>query len=129
MSSTSSPKKLQNLPISYRSGYEYPIFAYQIRTPAASGSSGLWLIFRSNGSMRWNAFIRAFMKGAQAPGNSLCTTRRSEEHTSELQSRLHLVCRLLLEKKKIINTILMICVYFFILLIYSFQHLIIVRNI
>src|SRR2546422_2331573 len=34
--------------------------------------------------------------------------RRSEEHTSELQSRLHLVCRLLLEKKKkktnIINT-------------------------
>src|SRR2546422_8054861 len=28
------------------------------------------------------------------------TSRRSEEHTSELQSRLHLVCRLLLEKKK-----------------------------
>src|SRR2546422_1652894 len=27
--------------------------------------------------------------------------RRSEEHTSELQSRLHLVCRLLLEKKKL----------------------------
>src|SRR2546422_4876772 len=31
--------------------------------------------------------------GEQSPG-------RSEEHTSELQSRLHLVCRLLLEKKK-----------------------------
>src|SRR2546429_1416096 len=32
---------------------------------------------------------------------------RSEEHTSELQSRLHLVCRLLLEKKKTkIDTIL-----------------------
>src|SRR2546422_2597833 len=32
----------------------------------------------------------------------VCATRlpRSEEHTSELQSRLHLVCRLLLEKKK-----------------------------
>src|SRR2546429_7111385 len=29
---------------------------------------------------------------------------RSEEHTSELQSRLHLVCRLLLEKKKRENT-------------------------
>src|SRR2546422_6808583 len=29
--------------------------------------------------------------------------RRSEEHTSELQSRLHLVCRLLLEKKKTIR--------------------------
>src|SRR2546422_6875898 len=28
---------------------------------------------------------------------------RSEEHTSELQSRLHLVCRLLLEKKKIMS--------------------------
>src|SRR2546422_4625350 len=28
------------------------------------------------------------------------TLARSEEHTSELQSRLHLVCRLLLEKKK-----------------------------
>src|SRR2546422_4022217 len=28
------------------------------------------------------------------------TVGRSEEHTSELQSRLHLVCRLLLEKKK-----------------------------
>src|SRR5687768_18442416 len=30
---------------------------------------------------------------------------RSEEHTSELQSRLHLVCRLLLEKKKIKHSI------------------------
>src|SRR2546422_5008256 len=30
----------------------------------------------------------------------LVLTVRSEEHTSELQSRLHLVCRLLLEKKK-----------------------------
>src|SRR5947199_1653530 len=30
--------------------------------------------------------------------------RRSEEHTSELQSLRHLVCRLLLEKKKNINT-------------------------
>src|SRR2546422_6480303 len=30
---------------------------------------------------------------------------RSEEHTSELQSRLHLVCRLLLEKKKNTQTV------------------------
>src|SRR3712207_7718412 len=30
--------------------------------------------------------------------------QRSEEHTSELQSRQYLVCRLLLEKKKIMNT-------------------------
>src|SRR2546429_2773063 len=37
--------------------------------------------------------------GHEAPSKyfELC---RSEEHTSELQSRLHLVCRLLLEKKK-----------------------------
>src|SRR3989449_6869212 len=36
------------------------------------------------------------------PGEALVAVpgRRSEEHTSELQSRLHLVCRLLLEKKK-----------------------------
>src|SRR2546422_3919454 len=38
---------------------------------------------------------------------------RSEEHTSELQSRLHLVCRLLLEKKKQ----LLLWVLFFIILI------------
>src|SRR3712207_6926782 len=32
-----------------------------------------------------------------------CSARRSEEHTSELQSRQYLVCRLLLEKKKNYN--------------------------
>src|SRR2546429_10017826 len=34
------------------------------------------------------------------PRRSAAAHTRSEEHTSELQSRLHLVCRLLLEKKK-----------------------------
>src|SRR5687768_17769174 len=44
--------------------------------------------------------------GVQQPGDAdrerhaPAAERRSEEHTSELQSRLHLVCRLLLEKKK-----------------------------
>src|SRR2546422_7023708 len=38
--------------------------------------------------------------GADALANDLFDEFRSEEHTSELQSRLHLVCRLLLEKKK-----------------------------
>src|SRR2546429_1597577 len=33
-------------------------------------------------------------------GGEIDDHHRSEEHTSELQSRLHLVCRLLLEKKK-----------------------------
>src|SRR2546429_6490954 len=37
---------------------------------------------------------------------------RSEEHTSELQSRLHLVCRLLLEKKKKISVILHLSLQF-----------------
>src|SRR3712207_8709169 len=35
-----------------------------------------------------------------APGFRVSGPRRSEEHTSELQSRQYLVCRLLLEKKK-----------------------------
>src|SRR3989449_2069663 len=38
--------------------------------------------------------------GAAARPGSDRRGNRSEEHTSELQSRLHLVCRLLLEKKK-----------------------------
>src|SRR2546429_2095770 len=37
---------------------------------------------------------------ASRPGVNTQLAPRSEEHTSELQSRLHLVCRLLLEKKK-----------------------------
>src|SRR2546422_4593212 len=37
---------------------------------------------------------------ADRPGRTRAVAMRSEEHTSELQSRLHLVCRLLLEKKK-----------------------------
>src|SRR2546422_7051024 len=37
---------------------------------------------------------------ANAKNSASCEISRSEEHTSELQSRLHLVCRLLLEKKK-----------------------------
>src|SRR2546422_6734027 len=38
--------------------------------------------------------------GAAVANVVLGVEERSEEHTSELQSRLHLVCRLLLEKKK-----------------------------
>src|SRR2546429_5411476 len=37
---------------------------------------------------------------AQAHAQTAAPAPRSEEHTSELQSRLHLVCRLLLAKKK-----------------------------
>src|SRR2546422_7703172 len=46
-----------------------------------------------------------FVQGGRLPGFTpqgplRSALYRSEEHTSELQSRLHLVCRLLLEKKK-----------------------------
>src|SRR3989442_10632533 len=46
---------------------------------------------------------RAIVKGTEEPGLARSVYSkmvRSEEHTSELQSRPHLVCRLLLEKKK-----------------------------
>src|SRR2546422_8532723 len=39
-------------------------------------------------------------QGSDERGRGRRPDQRSEEHTSELQSRLHLVCRLLLEKKK-----------------------------
>src|SRR5689334_23605565 len=38
--------------------------------------------------------------GVLGEGDALLEDTRSEEHTSELQSQFHLVCRLLLEKKK-----------------------------
>src|SRR5690625_6814115 len=41
--------------------------------------------------------------GACEPAVTTASMLRSEEHTSELQSRGHLVCRLLLEKKKTID--------------------------
>src|SRR2546422_6681511 len=44
--------------------------------------------------------VGALAVGGLLGNDRLGTGRRSEEHTSELQSRLHLVCRLLLEKKK-----------------------------
>src|SRR5260370_42193327 len=43
---------------------------------------------------------RSAISRSRAPWTSSPTRSRSEEHTSELQSHLNLVCRLLLEKKK-----------------------------
>src|SRR3712207_6983052 len=49
--------------------------------------------------VRCSARARASRR-ANSPGDRMpCSSRRSEEHTSELQSRQYLVCRLLLEKK------------------------------
>src|SRR5689334_25215669 len=54
--------------------------------------------------------------GARAPAaerrqSGSRRSRRSEEHTSELQSQFHLVCRLLLEKKKYIPLLLAALVF------------------
>src|SRR2546422_8570908 len=45
-------------------------------------------------------FLRGLVRAVPPEDVTAIVNTRSEEHTSELQSRLHLVCRLLLEKKK-----------------------------
>src|SRR3712207_7188229 len=45
----------------------------------------------------------AMAMGCEAGSPAALTSKRSEEHTSELQSRQYLVCRLLLEKKYILT--------------------------
>src|SRR2546429_2896526 len=81
-----------------------------IRRPPRSTLFPYTTLFRSN--LIAYAWARPHLK----PGDAIVLTEmehhsvstiaspRSEEHTSELQSRLHLVCRLLLEKKNIIKT-------------------------
>src|SRR3989449_5861000 len=61
-------------------------------------SPGLDRQLRTDREFRWAVGKRVccWLAGGQEVRGRL----RSEEHTSELQSRLHLVCRLLLEKKK-----------------------------
>src|SRR2546428_3385728 len=77
-----------------------------IRRPPRSTLFPYTTLFRSHRTpsrpmrqRRPGSAISAAMRSASAP-TSLSGTRRSEEHTSELQSRSDLVCRLLLEKKK-----------------------------
>src|SRR2546429_4976406 len=50
--------------------------------------------------------ISTLVAGQAMATRMIAGTTRSEEHTSELQSRLHLVCRLLLEKKNMNNSII-----------------------
>src|SRR3712207_7580470 len=86
-----------------------------IRRPPRSTLFPYTTLFRSAGARRRSGARRAApSRGAEQPpaggarpdGARLSQqadrlpTRRSEEHTSELQSRQYLVCRLLLEKKK-----------------------------
>src|SRR2546422_4971263 len=56
-----------------------------------------WIVFTFVGD---STTTSDFVTARLPPTAKVKTIQRSEEHTSELQSRLHLVCRLLLEKKK-----------------------------
>src|SRR5215510_16078553 len=67
-------------------------FFLMIRRPPRSTLFPYTTLFRSDCA---HTFVDALMAWADEQGPV-----RSEEHTSELQSRGHLVCRLLLEKKK-----------------------------
>src|SRR2546429_5901659 len=68
-----------------------------IRRPPRSTLFPYTTLFRST-----NINLSCVIDADQAPAAKALLDQilRSEEHTSELQSRLHLVCRLLLEKKK-----------------------------
>src|SRR5574344_2626123 len=66
-------------------------FFLMIRRPPRSTLFPYTTLFRSP-AFTWNC--------REYPVNCCCICIRSEEHTSELQSPDHLVCRLLLEKKK-----------------------------
>src|SRR5690349_24884629 len=74
--------------------YSYCFFFLMIRRPPRSTLFPYTTLFRS---LALTFFVGTCPSSGVIPGGS---RRRSEEHTSELQSRRDLVCRLLLEKKK-----------------------------
>src|SRR2546422_2554960 len=69
-----------------------------IRRPPRSTLFPYTTLFRSHSLRLGDLILRRL--GAVNNLHRPRVEQRSEEHTSELQSRLHLVCRLLLEKKK-----------------------------
>src|SRR2546429_4865863 len=69
-----------------------------IRRPPRSTLFPYTTLFRSRHKLVRE--IRPNLPAARRVIRTVVRADRSEEHTSELQSRLHLVCRLLLEKKK-----------------------------
>src|SRR2546429_6349037 len=73
-----------------------------IRRPPRSTLFPYTTLFRSTRSATANASSWSCVTNSAVTPDLRRVSRssRSEEHTSELQSRLHLVCRLLLEKKK-----------------------------
>src|SRR4051794_41237743 len=68
-----------------------------IRRPPRSTLFPYTTLFRSE---LWIPALRAIPAKSILPAVATVGSPRSEEHTSELQSPVHLVCRLLLEKKK-----------------------------
>src|SRR5438045_7122184 len=73
------------------------------RPPPCSTLFPYTTLFRSAGRPQFVLPARRRTRGVRitaAPPAPVAEPRRSEEHTSELQSLRHLVCRLLLEKKK-----------------------------
>src|SRR2546422_11565525 len=78
-------------------------FFLMIRRPPRSTLFPYTTLFRSGDgapALRLDAGADGLRGRPPAHSRSTGQIPRSEEHTSELQSRLHLVCRLLLEKKK-----------------------------
>src|SRR2546422_7193050 len=71
-----------------------------IRRPPRSTLFPYTTLFRSRGGLEGLPPHVSFGFRPPERQRSAVLEERSEEHTSELQSRLHLVCRLLLEKKK-----------------------------
>src|SRR5258705_9257103 len=71
-----------------------------IRRPPRSTLFPYTTLFRSEDEPNRYAEPPAASTTASMSSTSTPWSRRSEEHTSELQSLRHLVCRLLLEKKK-----------------------------
>src|SRR5258708_26602509 len=80
-----------------------------IRRPPRSTLFPYTTLFRSpSKTLAWRAIercirYRSSWSSLRRPSLKIQLTSRSEEHTSELQSPDHLVCRLLLEKKKTIE--------------------------
>src|SRR2546428_7362931 len=77
----------------------FVFFFLMIRRPPRSTLFPYTTLFRSVGLMSAQD-LAAQKKGGGVLSGVVLGTPRSEEHTSELQSRSDIVCRLLLEKKK-----------------------------
>src|SRR5204863_8648901 len=75
---------------------------FRSRTPGARDVRDLVLLVarRIEARHRLQIHLRRIIVGCERPLRARHRVARSEEHTSELQSRRDLVCRLLLEKKK-----------------------------